>query len=113
MVSNRCKIVVKEELKKLGLHSIIVELGEVEIMEDIDDEQREQIKNALLDTGLELIDDKRSILIEKIKSAVIEMVHHSNENLKINFSEYISKKLTHNYQHIKDVLIVMFCIHRM
>lgn len=103
MVSNRCKIVVKEELKKLGLHSIVVELGEVEIMEDIDDEQREQIKNVLLDTGLELIDDKRSILIEKIKSAVVEMVHHSNENLKINFSEYISKKLTHNYTYLANL----------
>lgn len=52
MVSNRCKMVVKTELKKLGLHFIVVDLGEVEIMENISDDQREKLKTALLTTGL-------------------------------------------------------------
>ncbi len=103
MVSNRCKMAVKEELKKLGLHFIVVELGEVEIMENIDAEQREQIKIALLSTGLELMDDKRAILIEKIKTAVIEMIHHSGELMKVNFSDYISEKLTHNYTYLANL----------
>ncbi len=103
MVSNRCKMAVKEELKKLGLHFIVVELGEVEIMENIDAAQREQIKTALLSTGLELMDDKRAILIEKIKNAVIEMVHHSSDLIKVNFSDYISEKLTHNYTYLANL----------
>jgi hypothetical protein len=86
MVSNRCKMTVKEELTKLGLHFVIVELGEVEIMETITAEQREELKTALLASGLELMDDKRAVLVEKIKNAIIEMVHHSDENIKINFS---------------------------
>ena len=103
MVSNRCKMAVKEELKKLGLHFIVVELGEVEIMEDISPEQREEIKIALLSTGLELMDDKRAILIEKIKNAVIEMIHHSNELMKKNFSGYLSEKLNHNYTYLANL----------
>ena len=68
MVSNRCKLAVKNELKKLGLHFIVVDLGEVEIMENITFEKREMLKQGLLDSGLELMDDKRAILIEKIKN---------------------------------------------
>jgi len=103
MVSNRCKMVVKEELKKLGLHFIVVDLGEVEIMENISAEQREQMKTALLVSGFELMDDKKAILIEKIKTAVIEMVHHSDENIKINFSDYLSEKLSHNYTYLANL----------
>ncbi|MBE3085332.1 MAG: AraC family transcriptional regulator, partial [Bacteroidetes bacterium] len=88
MVSNRCKMAVKEELKRLGLHFIVVDLGEVEIMENISAEQREQVKIALLNSGLELImDDKRAVLIEKIKNTIIEMVHHTDEIIKTNFSD--------------------------
>jgi len=68
MVSDRCKMAVKEELKKLGLHFIVVDLGEVELMETLSEEQREQLKSALLISGLELMDDKRAVLIEKIKN---------------------------------------------
>ena len=93
MVSNRCKMAVKEELKKLQLHFIVVDLGEVEIMEDISVEQREQLKIALLNTGLELMDDKRAVLIEKIKNVIIEMVHHTDGVIKTNFSNYLSEKL--------------------
>lgn len=103
MVSARCKLAVKEELKKMGLHFVLVELGEVEIMEDISTEQREELKTALFATGLELMDDKRSILIEKIKNVVIEMVHHSDEIIKTNFSEYLSEKLKYDYTYLANL----------
>ena len=103
MVSNRCKMVVKEELKKLGLHFIVVDLGEVEIMETITAEQREQIKVALHESGLELMDDKRAVLIEKIKNTIIEMVHHSEETIKVNFSDYLSEKLNHDYTYMANL----------
>ena len=103
MVSNRCKMVVKEELKKLGLHYIVVDLGEVEIMEDITLEQREVLKSALFDSGLELMDNKRAVLIERIKNAIIEMVHHSNEMIKINFSDFLSEKLNHDYTYLANL----------
>jgi len=103
MVSTRCKIAVKEALKRLGLHFIVVDLGEVEVMEDISGEQREQLKIALLNSGLELMDDKRSVLIEKIKNAIIEMVHHTDEIIKVNFSEYLSEKLNHDYTYLANL----------
>jgi len=103
MVSARCKQAVKEELRKLGLHFIVVDLGEVEIMEKISAEQREQLKLALHSSGLELMDDKRSVLIEKIKTVIIEMVHHSDEVIKVNFSHYLSEKLDHDYTYLANL----------
>ena len=94
---------VKEELKKLGLHFIVLELGEVEIMEDISLEQRNELKLGLITTGLELMDDKRAVLIEKIKNVIIEMVHHSDEALKVNFSDYLSEKLNHDYTYLANL----------
>ena len=72
----RCKMAVKEELKKLGLHFIIVDMGVVDIMENITPEQREQIRIGFDKSGLELMDDKKAVLIERIKNAIIEMVHY-------------------------------------
>ena len=103
MVSNRCKMAVKEELKKLGLHFIVVELGEVEIMEKISAEQREQLQTGLLNSGLELMDDRRSVLIERIKNVIIEMVHYSDEVIKINFSHYLAEKLDHDYTYLANL----------
>lgn len=103
MVSNRCKVAVKEELKKLGLHFVVVELGEVDVMEDLTSDQTEQLKAGLLNLGLELMDDKRSILIEKIKNAIIEMVHHTDEMIKVNFSHYLSEKLNHDYTYLANL----------
>jgi AraC-like DNA-binding protein len=103
MVSNRCKMAVKEELKKLGLHFIVVDLGEVEIMEDISIEQREELKSALASSGLELMDDKRSMLIEKIKNIIIDMVHHSDEMIRVNYSDYLSEKLNHDYTYLANL----------
>jgi AraC-like DNA-binding protein len=103
MVSNRCKTAVKEELKKLRLHFIVVDLGEVEIMENISAEQREQLKIALLNTGFELMDDKRAILIEKIKNVIIEMVHYTDSIIKTNFSDFLSEKLNHDYTYLANL----------
>jgi AraC-like DNA-binding protein len=103
MVSNRCKMAVKEELKALGLHFIVVDLGEVEIMENISMAQRELLKIKLHDSGLELMDDKKAMLIEKIKNVIIEMVHHSNEIIKVNFSDYLSEKLNHDYTYLSNL----------
>jgi len=103
MVSNRCKMAVKEELKKLGLHFIVVDLGEVEIMENISMEKRGLLKANLLLSGLELMDDKKAMLIEKIKTVIIEMVHHSDEIIKINFSDYLSEKMNHDYTYLSNL----------
>ena len=103
MVCIRCKMVVKEELKKLGLHYTTVELGEVEIMEDISVEQHDQFQVALLKSGLELMDDKKSILIQKIKNVIVELIHYSEEPLSVNFSDYLSEKLNHNYTYLANL----------
>ena len=103
MVSQRCKMMVQEELKNLGLHYVIVELGMVEILEDISQQQRERLKTNLLRSGLELLDDKKSILIEKIKNVITEMIHYTDEVPKVNYSEYISKKLNFNYTYLANV----------
>jgi AraC-like DNA-binding protein len=103
MVSIRCKMLVKEELKKLGLHHIAVNLGEVEIMEDITAAQREQLKIALHRSGLELMDDKKTILVEKIRNVIIELIHYSDEQLKVNFSDYLSEKLQYDYTYLSGL----------
>ncbi len=103
MVSARCKMVVKEVLKSMNLHFVVVDLGEVDIMEDLTLEQREKIKAALLISGLELIEDKKAMLIEKIKNVIIQMVHHSDEVLKVNFSTFLSEKLDHDYTYMANL----------
>jgi AraC-like DNA-binding protein len=103
MVSTRCKMAVKEELKKLGLHFIVVDLGEVEIMETISAEQTSQLKTALLASGLELMDDKRAVLIEKIQNVITQMVHHSDDLPKVNYSDFISEKLNYDYTYLSNL----------
>ncbi len=96
-------MLVKEELKKLGLHYVVVELGMVEILEDITQEQHDQLKTNLLKSGLELLDDKKSILIEKIKNVIVEMVHYNDEIPKVNYSDYISQTLHYDYTYLSNV----------
>jgi AraC-like DNA-binding protein len=103
MVSQRCKMAVKDELKKMGLHFVIVDLGEVEIMETLNTQQKQQLQLGLKAVGLELMDDRRAILIERIKTAVIEMVHYKDEPVRINFSEYLSEKLEHDYNYLSNI----------
>lgn len=103
MVCIRCKMVVKDELTKLGLHYTSVELGEAEIIEEIDPALREAIKTALLKSGLELMTDKKSVLIQKIKNIIIELVHYSDEPLAINLSAFLSQELDHDYTYLANL----------
>lgn len=105
MVSLRCKMLVKEELKKLGLQCehIIIDLGLVEILEHISEQQQKELKKRLLISGLELLDDTRSILIEKIINVVMEMIHYSDEQPVINYSDYLSKKLDYDYTYLANI----------
>lgn len=96
-------MMVKEELRKLGLKYVAVDLGVVEIMEELSQEQHRQLKVNLLKSGLELLDDKKSILIEKIKNVVVEMIHYSDELPRINFSDYISEKLGYDYTYLSNI----------
>jgi len=102
MVSLRCKMVVHQELEVLGIKNAVVDLGTVELLDDITVEQRQILKENLLKTGLEVLDDKKSILIEKIKNVVIEMIHYSDELPKENFSDYISEKLGYDYTYLAN-----------
>lgn len=103
MLSDRCKQIVSGALKKLGLHFAIVNLGEVRIKENITKEQREELKITLQECGLELIDDKEAMLIEKIKNVVIEMIHCDDDSPKINFSLYLSQQLNCNYTYLSNL----------
>ena len=103
MVSKRCKMVVQAALDELELHYNVVDLGEVDVKETITAEQRNQVKTALLKSGLELMDDKRAILVEKIKKTVIEMVHYTEDLPKTKNSEYISGKLNYDYTYLANL----------
>lgn len=103
MVSIRCKLVVKSVLQALGLKYNRVDLGEVELQEDLNVEQYAKLAKGLLKYGLTLIDDKKSILIEKIKHSVIERIHYSEEPLLINFSDYLSSKLHYNFNYLSKL----------
>jgi AraC-like DNA-binding protein len=96
-------MIVKSELKNLGLHFIIVELGEVEIKEKLSVKKTGQLQAALLMSGLELLEDKKSILIEKIKNIIVEMIHYSDEPPILNFSAYLSEKLHYDYNYISNL----------
>jgi AraC-like DNA-binding protein len=96
-------MVVKAELAKMGLHYTTVELGEADIQENITPQQREQFKAALLKSGLELMDDKKSVLIQRIKNVLVELVHYSEEPLEVKFSEFLSRKLNHDYTYLANL----------
>lgn len=103
MISNRCKQAVKEELKKLGLHFVVVDLGEVEIMEEMTSEQHDQLQLGLNSAGLELMDDKKAVLIERVINVITQMIHHSEELPKVNYSDFISEKLNYDYTYLSNL----------
>ena len=103
MVSLRCKMMVKKELMKLGLQFVLVELGTVEMLQPITPIQKKQLKENLLLSGLELLDDKRSILIEKIKNGITEMIHHSEKLPIVNYSGYLAEKLRYDYTYLANI----------
>jgi AraC-like DNA-binding protein len=103
MVCSRCKMVVKDELLRQGLHPLSVELGEAEISEDLNAEQKLELDNGLLPFGFQLIDDKKSRLIEKIKNILVEIVHYSEEQLKTNLSVHLSQQVHHDYNYLSKI----------
>jgi len=103
MVSLRCKMIVKDELQKLGLEYAAVDLGVVELREDLTPDMYDKLKLNLLRSGLEILDDKKAILVEKTKNVIIEMIHYSEETPKVNYSDYISEKLKYDYTYLANI----------
>lgn len=93
---------VKSELEKLAINYSSIDLGVVEIQDDVEKEKLDVFREDLLKAGLELLDDKKNILVEKIKSIVVEMVHYSDELPKVNDSDYISEKLGYEYTYLSN-----------
>ncbi len=103
MVCSRCKMVVKSELEKLGLHPVAVDLGEVEIADDLQGLQRQDIHAALQKFGFALLDDKKSVIIERVKNLLVDLVQNKNNQLKTNLSDYLSRELNHDYTYITNL----------
>lgn len=103
MVSIRCKMVVKSALEQLGLHYRSLDLGEVDIKEELTAGQENQLNCILKQAGLELMENKKAILIGKIKSVIVEMVHYLDEIPTINNSDYISEKLHYDYTYLSNL----------
>jgi AraC-like DNA-binding protein len=103
MVSIRCKMIVKSELEKLGVHATTVDLGEADVLEEMTSAQLELFRTALAKAGLKLMDDKKAILIEKIKNVIVEMIHYADEQPKTNFSDYLADKLQYDYTYLANL----------
>jgi AraC-like DNA-binding protein len=103
MVCSRCKMVVKSELLKFGLHPVSVELGEIEITETLNPQKKTELNRALLSFGFSLIDDKKSRIIERVKNEIVDLVHHSDKHLKVKFSKHISELLHHDYSYVSNL----------
>ncbi len=103
MVCIRCQMVVKAELEKLGLQYGYVKIGEADIIGDVLPRQMEQLKPALKKAGLVLMDNKKSVLVEKIKNAIIELVHYREDQIKVNLSDYLSEKLDYDYTYLANL----------
>lgn len=103
MVCIRCQMVVKSELEKLGLEYYDVKIGEATIAENLSPEKLQQLNAGLIKSGLELMGNRKSILIEKIKNAIIDLVHYTDDQIKVNLSDYLSEKLNHDYTYLANL----------
>jgi len=103
MVCIRCQMVVKAELEKAGLNYSRVKIGEVDLVGDVKPEQLEQLNGGLKNAGLGLMDDKKSILVEKIKAVIIELVHYSEGQIKVKLSNFLSDNLNYNYTYLANL----------
>jgi AraC-like DNA-binding protein len=103
MVSHCCKLMVKEEFNKLGIKISSIELGELEVQQKISIRQFDKIRAALLKNGHELMEDKKAIHIEKVKNAIIEMIHYAEEPPEEKYSDYLSKKLECDYTYLSNL----------
>jgi len=107
MVSNRCKSAVKEVFEKLGMQVLRIELGEVEITEDIPLQTYSQLKINLKESGFELMEDKQIILAEKIKTLIIELIYYNEYTNKVNLSDYLTNKLNYDYTYLSNLFSVV------
>lgn len=103
MVCNRCIMVIKNQLEQLGLHPLSVELGIVVLPDKITDGVYQSVKEAIEPFGFELIDDKKSQMIEQIKDTIIELVHYSDSDLKVNLSDYLASKFNRDYSSLSKL----------
>ncbi|GFD92319.1 hypothetical protein KUL154_10520 [Alteromonas sp. KUL154] len=103
MVCNRCILVIQNELDKLGLGVKSIKLGEVILEKELTSDEKESLDKVLLDLGFEIIDDKKSRIIEKIKNLIINLVHHQDSETKINLSELLSNELHHDYNYLSNL----------
>lgn len=103
MVSIPCKVVVKAELEKMNLHIQSLEYGQVEVEESLTKEQLTSLGSALTEMGLELIGDKKAVLLEKIKNVIVDVARHRDEPLKENFSVYLGEKLKYDYRYLANL----------
>jgi AraC-like DNA-binding protein len=111
-------MVVRSELENLGIHFVNVKIGEAEILENISSDEKNKLDIALKKSGLELLDDKKSMLVEKVKNAIVEQVHYTEEQIKVNLSDYLSEMLGYDYTYlanlfmeVKGTTIEQFFIH--
>jgi AraC-like DNA-binding protein len=103
MVCNRCIMVVKSELEKIGLQPISVALGEVELSQDLTANEKQTVAKTLSQLGFELLDDKISRTIERIKNLIVDLVHHQNQELKTNLSDYLVEQLMQDYSTLSNL----------
>jgi AraC-like DNA-binding protein len=103
MVCIRCKMVVKSELEKLGLQWESIDLGEAVVRDPVSPDNLKELNQGLLKSGLEIMDDKKSQLIEKIKTIATEQIHYAEEPLDINFSDFLVSKLNYDYTYLSNL----------
>ncbi len=107
MVGIRCKIVVREELARMGISPTNIELGEVDMESGLTSVQLDQFREALLKSGLELLEDRKDILVQRIKITIIHLIHYSEASLTINLSGYLSQKLSYDYTYLSNLFSEM------
>ncbi len=103
MVCSRCRMVVQSELEKAGIQFLAVDLGEIELSKEPTDPQLEKLDTGLKHHGFELIDDKKSRMIEKIKNNIVKLIHHNNDTIKTNLSDYLADKLNYDYTYLSNL----------
>lgn len=102
MACESCKIVVREALKEMHVQPVKVELGEVETKTDLSQEQKKKLNSKIKKAGLELLEKKDGVLIEKIRKAIVDYVYHSDEKPGLKFSVLLAEKLKHNYTYLSN-----------
>ncbi|TSJ42071.1 helix-turn-helix domain-containing protein [Fluviicola chungangensis] len=103
MISSRCKLVVRNELEKLGIQCVTVDLGIVETLTELSDEELEILRTNLSKSGLELLEDKKRVLVVQMKDAIIDLICNSDEVPNVNYSDYLSEKLGQDYTYLSGI----------